>query len=850
MRSSLLPALAAVATLACLLAVVERPAGASISPASGSFENTDEAMIKQLIEQMGSRKYKTREKAYKRLKAMGPAAIPSLARYRGHEDPEIAGRIEALINENRWMTRGAIIVWMDRDMPAGKMGLKVGDVVVKINETDITGYKDINTVSSSQLTYHIFRSGKIIQVESPTGKIGITVSNWDFLKGGNDQSRGMAALSAKRYDEAYARLDQARRDGMEDRYVLNYLIGLAEYHLDHKRAMEVYSVYRKLVGPQVDEQSHQYAFRHSNLPIGTVRTAYLMHRMKAEPFSVELWHQLDTWFLRGGMNLPMARQIAAKKWPADAAAAAGPHAQFWHGWSRMKLALVQRRWDDVLTKFTAAPSRRTANMALLAAMEKGDVERACNVGLYLLSKSRDQGYYLPSEWMYACAAAYLGGRDDLAGQLWQEVTKASPRGFDRTFTSTYEMLLGHPVLAEKMLPALRPLAARPGCKRAALRLLRVMRDQPDLTPQMWSEAFEQLGNRTVWKRYFGSANVYAGLRFGRYHQFMEFTRKYWPAHAVNDAYFRTAEVLSENAERLDSDWSDLKGTLRIYDGPKKGEFQAVRYDGRAFYVDPEGKVHPYPDLAASAPGDRIVVVTSSSAGTICVGRRAQIYLLDEQNRRWIASYAGSGIRSEVWTFSRAAPAAVKYVIKEYPVTGSGREATWSDNGPKGWRWIIFNGGIGIVVNPATRKVVDLSRRIGALAGEGGRVAVYRCGAVGENLLVPTDRGLWMMDPQAKITPVALPTGQKNVMTVILRYPARKGKVYVGVVPQQGGQVYEMDVKTGKMSLTGGYCGVGPEDAYVYFEINHRRLPCEYALEAIYRARRERDDESSNVATQP
>jgi hypothetical protein len=72
-----------------------------------------------------------------------------------------------------------------------------------------------------------------------------------------------------------------------------------------------------------------------------------------------------------------------------------------------------------------------------------------------------------------------------------------------------------------------------------------------------------------------------------------------------------------------------------------------------------------------------------------------------------------------------------------------------------------------------------------------------------------------MDLKGDLSRVQLPIDDNDVACCITGWPVGDKKVYIGVAPQQGGQVIEYDIATGKTTLTGGYNALGPEDS-VYF----------------------------------
>jgi hypothetical protein len=84
---------------------------------------------------MASDKWTVRDAAHRKLKDMGQAVVPLLARYVNHKDPEVASRVKAIIADYQWMTRGVIVLTIKPGSHAEKLGLHAGDVIVKIDDT-------------------------------------------------------------------------------------------------------------------------------------------------------------------------------------------------------------------------------------------------------------------------------------------------------------------------------------------------------------------------------------------------------------------------------------------------------------------------------------------------------------------------------------------------------------------------------------------------------------------------------------------------------------------------------------------------------------------------------------------
>jgi len=330
-----------------------------------------------------------------------------------------------------------------------------------------------------------------------------------------------------------------------------------------------------------------------------------------------------------------------------------------------------------------------------------------------------------------------------------------------------------------------------------------------------------------------------------------------------------ARWLMDNKERLDSDWAELRGTLTAIPGVEKGSYWAVRYDAQVLYVDPQGKITKYAGLDRCMPQELIGVgtVIPLASGTIYV-TNSQVYLLDSKLGRWVPTFAAMGWNDGSFTMwdTPATPAVLKYVTAKYPASGTGRELLWSGKGAGNWHWWTFNGNIGIVANKESGEVIDLSIQLATLAHKDKPVKVYRLTPVGDitpesgtapevtgrriraipvpladaqpqtikDLLIPTDCGLWTMDEQGKLARVPLGDKPADVPVLIMSWPHKEGKAYIGTAPQDGGKVYEFDIATGKCTLTGGQCFSGIEDAYFVLNTpNHPRSNYYAALSAIY-----------------
>ena len=68
------------------------------------------------------------------------------------------------------VTEGVFVCSVDPDSAAAKAGLKLGDVITKMDDTDITSYEDLVAAKKSYspgatVTLTVYREGKTIEVE-------------------------------------------------------------------------------------------------------------------------------------------------------------------------------------------------------------------------------------------------------------------------------------------------------------------------------------------------------------------------------------------------------------------------------------------------------------------------------------------------------------------------------------------------------------------------------------------------------------------------------------------------------------------------------------------------------------
>ena len=368
-----------------------------------------EQAVASVIDDLGSADFSVRQAATDRLTRFGPEVIPALQRYAEHDDPEIRARVAGVIRSFEWMRQGAIIFEVIEGSRAERLGVRAGDVVVEDDDVDIVVHTDVGkaTEGKADYTLHLWRDGRVVAVRvAGGGKIGINMSNWDVARGGNDQARGLAAMGRRPpdLDEAYRRLRAARDRGMADSHTFGRLAGLAARALDRAYAAEVYAAYRT-TGVDCASGTHNPAdVRHGRVPFNSPHTEWLLKRYRDEPFSPELYHELEDWFTRLGRNGPMAVELIAKPWPRRSD---NVFDQSFHDLARMHVGLHERRYDDVLAVWAARANPGSTGfsrvtMALQAAVRAGRPAEAARLGLDLLDpdkrpagrKDKDTSFFL------------------------------------------------------------------------------------------------------------------------------------------------------------------------------------------------------------------------------------------------------------------------------------------------------------------------------------------------------------------------------------------------------------------------------------------------------------------------
>jgi len=826
------------------------------TPATAPAGISDEE-VAELVEQMSSQQFRERQEAFEKLKSLGAGIVAKLEPYRNHKDLEVRRRVQGLIDAYTWARTGVLVVEVDKGSQAESLGMRVGDVIVRINDVDIVGKGDIDKVDTEkERVFHLWRQGRIIQMKftpPPRGHYHWVV--WKAEKGGIDHAQAYVALAAGDLEEAYEHLKKAHQAGENGYRALQVLSGLAEYNLKHDEAMRYYVAYRERAGDSDSWLSHRNLEKeYHGLPVSGPHAAWLLGRLKKEKFNPELYHQAEDWFAFHGINLPLARELVQKNWPHDAGTL---HQRYQHFTAKMRIALYDRDYDTVLNGHSLWPRPvkypYISRLAIQAAVNKGDLDAAGSIAEDLLTAYREdrKNAANASFVVEAVAAAIASGNEYLADKLLAEMSRLDTERLAEVVKYVSNSSWRHGAVIPYLDAFWRRNLLDSDNVYANYLRLDLLCQSPGLEADEWVEQFKRYEMRDVWKN-FDWLNAIALTRFGAYAEAERALNRIPPTYVDHGAFRKALKLQKDNRDRLEGDWSQLKGVFVAYDGLSEGTLWAVRWDGATFFIDAEGKIHEYPGLAPGQlhEGVRSDRICSYPAGTVYL-RTKQFYLFDEKQKRWRPTWAAPAMTDEpYWEHwvDETFPVVLRYLLEHFPHEGPGREMLWKSQAGK-WRCCHFKGDIALAVrvgDGGRGQVIDLGSEIAKLAGKakaspGERVNVYKTRGVGENLLIPAETGLWRMNAEGKLARVELPLDDPDVMMVLLDYPKREGKLHVGVVPQQGGQVFELDEKTLAARPTGGFCGFGPQDSFAtWWSMAGYCMKCAYAIQTMYEQRLARE----------
>lgn len=782
----------------------------------------DEKQVLELIRQMGAEKYKDRSEAYEKLKAMGADIIPLLQPHLKNPDPEIANRVARLMDASKWMLTGAMITRvivtppgephiavmemrindrMVKIVRAEDLGLRVGDVIVRIDDADITRPEDIEAQQTpGQHTYHILRQGKVITFKVDGAVKDLWEVPWSVAKGGNDIMRGMLALDNSQYDLAFGRFVAAEAEGFDEEWAMILGAALGEYNLKHKDAMRLYAKAR---------QAHDGDYTYISLPyespaLGSAliscHAAWLLGQSTLTKPAGPLFEQPGLSFcLEKASNLPLEEACLTKLSPAQEQVMA--EMAYWRGHA-----------DQAWRAYKKDPKVLDPYKALDLCARRGDLDEATRI-VNAAEDMRSRGQYTVLAMAMATAMATAMGRDDLARDL-----------ADKMLAPTLEAKDANTFLWE-VSNANYNLWRRRG--------IEILCERVDLKRELWKDdkgiAFYTNRLASIIGR--PGADPVAGL--------LPFSNR-----RDNDKGVETANVFrKDNAQRISTDWSALKQAVLVYDGPAGGRF-VVSSASTVSYLDKDGGVHATTGL----DGEMVPceLISCQPTGSVCIQGR-QVYLYDEQARRWLSSYIAGRVEVDGNILENyrtpAFPLMLRHMIEKRPAGPYERWLETVKRDADGWTFWGFSDDLMVAVNEKTSTVVDVSAEMARQLKRQRPPAVYRS-FIGPPRLLCTEAGLWAMEGRGGLRRLELPLPSNDVMVSIMPFPVVPAKIYVGVAPQQGGQVVEMDAKSLSCRLMdGGYCGFGPrglsfaEDKS--FAEHRMTLGMDYAVAELARQRQAR-----------
>jgi hypothetical protein len=839
----------------CLWAAAAR--AADVPPPA---TDTDEKLVAEIVEKLSSPDFAVREAAATRLKEMGPEYIPALQLHRDHPDAEVAARVGAVIQSFEWMRDGAIVNSVDRGSKAEKLGLRPGDVVVKINDVDITGHLDLAKLDDvpGEQTMYVWRAGKVRTIKRPHGKIGYLASNWALDKGGNDHSRGVAALTAKDpdYAEAYRRLRKAREDGMSDPFALEQLCGLAARALDRDYANDCYRFFRQIARYDCSLTHRPTSLDIGGLPFDAPHTTFLLERYRNDAWSAKLYHELEDWATRNGRNYPWAKELVDKRWPDRDA----PNFLAYDDLARIRVFAYQRRWDDALAAYAnRAPStdayfRQRAHHAFGAAMRGGKVGPAVDIAAEWLDELLDKALSSGSPrdaakafWALGLAAA--AGDRAAVERVTQKLELLNPQQLGELSQENGAYALYHPALAGWIIAFVekRPEVRKLGAWEQIY--LGQLGTDPATTFERFDNAIDRLDATTALARIKASEKVidsgvrdvqivWASLtglmRFGQYERAREISAamnkgRQGLTGAADRRIASVAAFAQKHEKELAESWKDLRGLIDVL--TVRGTTWALRWDGHVFRVGEAGEVREFPGLPPS-PAPLTVAFAHlrvSGRNLACrfpYGRRRVDYLadpiidvphvLDDNAGRWLAADAHEGEMEIGGRPEELVDALAMREVSKHHKPEATRPPRQFQRWQTAGRW--FEDNLFAWVDTATGRAVDCGADIERRANLGRSVEVYQPQFADEHkekIVLFTDAGAWTLDTKTlAISRIKLGLGDENVVTCSLPsqiYPKPKGAVLIGTLPQAGGQIVRVDATTFGSQPTNGFCGLGPLD---------------------------------------
>ncbi|MDB5321518.1 MAG: hypothetical protein JWN40_3149, partial [Phycisphaerales bacterium] len=529
---------------------------------------------------------------------------------------------------------------------------------------------------------------------------------------------------------------------------------------------------------------------------------------------------------------PLAHEAMARPWPNRANVPA--MMRMYDDMARLRVDVFERNYDQALSDYAQRAAsdepffRPRLQFAQVAAIRAGQVQAATDLSLEALDKYVADGSNLDYAAMIFQSLALAATMDDAAAiaRIFSALGKVDPRKLGELTEQRAAMTLYHPVLAPHLLAF---LDKHPELRKTDDRLEHMYLAHATAEPAMTAEKLEpQLGITDLKKRPANQAQmILTGLlRFGQYERAREMSAK--ATKGSEGLWSKTNKRVAAVADFAKTH-ETIKGMIQVASDTAHNTIWALRWDGHVFQITQDNKMEEYPGLdplpAPLTVGFEHLRVTAknvavrfphgrSEYGTAFSHAAEVPYVFDFKALRWQPVTACEGELDIGGQPEENVDAlAMRETAKHHPLEAGRMPRRFKYIGGAG-RW--FEDDIFVYVDGKSGRVLDCSAEIGRQTGRGKPAKVYAIdGDIRPQQVLFSDAGAWLLETaEMRISRIPLGLKDENVMTCSL--PGRlwgqsKDYVYVGVAPQDGGELFKVDTKTFKATPTGGYCGLGPDD---------------------------------------
>jgi hypothetical protein len=812
--------------------------------APASQPSIDAKRVASLVDELASDDFAAREAATQKLQEMGPEVIAALEPFKQSDNAEIRQRVIGIVRAFDWMKRGAIVaeVW-----PYGlgaKLGFRVGDAILKVDDRPIAHHQDVEPARDGKgpESFVVWRDNKIIRMIVPNERLHIVTVDWSIEHGGIEQARGYREMHAAKpnFDAAYKDLLAAKNGGATDIWTAFFLATLAARAMQPELAAASYDLSR----PHPDEfcmcsRTHNHVLPPmSSLPFDGPHMQWLMKQYHGQPYSGELAHEIEDWCAVHGRNAPLLKELLAKTTPQWWQTQDPPY-PFYHYMAAMRLAFSERRDEEVL----ANPLRKQdvseydvgderAVLSLQAAVRLGRTEEATRIVMSHASE-KQPGNHLREFNLWAFTAACAADDRKSIDRFLKLFKQKTPKDLDALFRTPAGASLQHPAAAA----VLRKWWEETKSTNHATPIANIALASMLADPATTLAQFQAAGPANPAKQRNQNQGLYVAtglVRFGKYREATTLieaggTELYGreATRVIKDA----ADFAEKHKTELAGPWKELSGFIQVV---RSGDntLWVMRYDGAVFRIGPDGTLAAMPRLPI-APSPLVVgfahlVPRAQGVFVLLPYPRKDLattdsrvsaitFCSDASQKQWTPLSAWDG----KYDFKPTNPLNRAIVLaradRDHPLPGPQPRMIMESASPM----LVCEGDVVYARHPKTQALTDLCTEIAKLAGRKEPAHVYGPGPPdGTQRLIFSDCGLWTLNMDTlELRRVKLGLPDENVMTVALeadKYTAQKaGYSMVGVAPQQGGQMFLVSAKTGECEAVPGFCGIGPKDSYAY-----------------------------------